>query len=162
MPSARPNPVTFEAEILGRGPNGAWAYVRFPFEALEIFGRKGQIAVRGAINGFAYRNSLMPRGDGSHILGVSKELQQGANAVVGDIVTITLEFDDAPREVVVPADLQSSLKKSGTKAEAFEALSYSHRKEFVDWIESAKRPETRAARIEKTIVMLAERKTPKG
>lgn len=162
MPLAKPKLVTFEAEILGRGPNGAWAYVRFPFNAPEIFGRKGQIPVRGAINGFAYRNSLMPHGDGSHILGVNKVLQQGANAVIGDTVTITLEFDDAPREVVVPTDLQSALKKSGAQAKAFAALSYSHRKEFVDWIESAKRPETRATRIEKTIVMLAERKTPKG
>jgi hypothetical protein len=161
MPSAKPNPITFEAEILGRGPNGAWAYVRFPFDASEIFGRKGRVPVRGTINNFAFQNSLMPR-DGIHILGISKELQNGCNAVTGDTVTITVELDETPREVAVPTDLGSALKKSAAQAKMFAALSYSHKKEFIDWIESAKKPETRAARIEKTLIMLAERKTPKG
>jgi hypothetical protein len=161
MPPAKPKPITFEAEILGRGPNGAWAYVRFPLKALEVFGRKGQVPVRGTINGFAFRNSLMPR-DGIHILGISKELQEGAKAVTGDTVTITLQLDEAPREVAVPADLEAALKKSAGQAKAFAALSYSHKKELVDWIEGAKKPETRAARIEKTLIMLAEKKTPKG
>lgn len=162
MPLAKAKPITFEAEIWGRGPNSAWAYIRLPFNALEVFGRKGQIPVRGAINGFDYRNTLMPRGDGSHILGLNKDLQRGAKALPGDTVTVTLEFDEAPRDVVVPNDLQSILEKSDAQAKAFAALSYSHRKEFVDWIKSAKRPETRAARIDKTVIMLAQRKTPKA
>jgi hypothetical protein len=159
--ATKTKPLTFEAEILGRGPGGAWAYLRFPFSAEERFGRKGQVPIRGTINGFAFRNSLMPR-DGIHILGVSKELQQGAGAAVGDTVTVALELDDAPREVAVPADLQSALKKAPPQAGVFAVLSYSHKKEFVEWIESAKRPETRASRIEKTLAMLLERKTPKG
>jgi uncharacterized protein YdeI (YjbR/CyaY-like superfamily) len=44
----------------------------------------------------------------------------------------------------------------------FATLSYSHKKEYVDWIESAKKPETRASRIEKAITMIGTPKTPKG
>lgn len=160
-PLTKIKPITFQAELLGRGPGGAWVYLRFPFSVQDIFGRKGQVPVRGSINGFTFRNSLMPR-DGIHILGISKEIQQGANAAAGDTVAVTLELDDAPREVAVPADLESALGKSSPQSQAFLVLSYSHKKEFVDWIESAKKPETRAARIEKTLVMLAERKTPKA
>ncbi len=161
MAVTQAKPLTFEAEILGRGPGGAWAYLRFPFNAQETFGRKGQVPVRGTINSFAFRNSLMPR-DGIHILGVSKELQQGAGAAVGDTVTVVLELDDAPHEVSVPADLEAALRKAAPQAGVFAALSYSHKKEFVEWIESARKPETRAARIEKILAMLLERKTPKG
>ncbi len=161
MAAAKAKSLTFEAEILGRGPGGAWAYLRFPFGAQETFGRKGQVPVRGTINGFAFRNSLMPR-DGIHILGVSKELQQGAGAAIGDTVTVALELDDSPREIAVPADLEAALKKAQPQAGTFAALSYSHKKEFVEWIESAKKPETRANRVEKTLAMLLERRTPKG
>ena len=76
MPRAKPKPITFEAEILGRGPNGAWAYVCFPLNASEIFGRKGQMPIRGTINGFEFPKLSYARG-GIHIIGISKELQFG-------------------------------------------------------------------------------------
>jgi uncharacterized protein YdeI (YjbR/CyaY-like superfamily) len=77
-------------------------------------------------------------------------------------VHVNLAFDDAPRTVNVPADLMSALARVPAHAQSFDALSYSHKREFVDWIESAKKPETRASRIEKAIAMIGTRKTPKG
>ena len=161
MPKSQATPLKFKAQLAGRGPSGAWTYLQVPFSVPEVFGRKGQVPVRATINGFTFRNSLMPRA-GVHILGVGKDILAGAGAATGDTVEVELAFDDAPRTVDVPADLEAALAKHPTHAKSFAALSYSHKKEYVDWIESAKKPETRLNRIEKAIALLAARKTPKG
>jgi uncharacterized protein YdeI (YjbR/CyaY-like superfamily) len=77
-------------------------------------------------------------------------------------VQVELALDDTPRTVAVPADLEAALARTRAQAEPFAKLSYSHKKELVDWIESAKKPETRANRIEKALAMIGARKTPKG
>jgi hypothetical protein len=161
MPKAAANPLKFKAELVSRGPGGAWTYLQIPFSVPEIFGRKGQVPVRATINGFTFRNSLMPRA-GVHILGVGKDILASAAANPGDTVQVELALDDVPRTVTVPADIEAALAKAPAQQQSFNALSYSHKKEYVDWIESAKKPETRLNRIEKMAEMLAARKTPKG
>jgi hypothetical protein len=161
MAKPQSNPLSFKTELLSRGPGGAWTYLEVPFSVPEVFGRKGQVPVRATINGFTFRNSLIPRA-GVHILGLSKDVLEGAGVAPGDTVKIDLAFDDAPRTVEAPADLLAALAPVPEQAKAFEALSYSHKKEYVDWITGAKKPETRAGRIEKAVSMLAERKTPRG
>jgi hypothetical protein len=154
-------PLKFKAELVGRGPGGAWTYLQIPFSIPEVFGSRGQVPVRATINGFSFRNSLMPRA-GVHILGVGKDILAAAGAATGDTVQVELAFDDAPRIVAVPADLEAALAKMPSHAKAFAALSYSHKKEYADWIESAQKPETRLNRIEKALELIAARKTPKG
>jgi hypothetical protein len=161
MSNVRSNPLKFRAKLVGRGPGGAWTYLAIPFSVPEVFGRKGQVPVRATVNGFTFRNSLMPR-QGIHILGIGKDILAGAGAATGDTVQVELEFDDAPRTVTVPADLKAALLRAPLQAQAFAALSYSHKREYVDWIESAKKPETRSNRIDKAVAMIAVRKTPKG
>jgi len=161
MSKAQSNPLQFKTQLVGRGPGGAWTYLEVPFSVPEVFGRKGQVPVRATINGFTFRNSLMPRA-GVHILGVGKDILAGARANPGDTVQVELAYDDAPRTVTVSADFESALMKYPAQEKAFAALSYSHKKEYADWIESAKKPQTRLNRIEKAIEMLAARKTPKG
>ena len=62
---------------------------------------------------------------------------------------VSVVLDTAPREVTVPEDLAAAFDDAGRAQ--FDALAYSHRKEWVRWIEETKKPETRAARIEKTV-----------
>jgi len=161
MTKANSNPLKFKAQLTPRGPNGAWTYLEIPFSVPEVFGKKGQVPVRATINGFTFRNSLMPR-KGVHILGIGKDVLAGASASPGDTVQVELALDDAPRTVAIPADLEAALAQVPAQAESFAKLSYSHKKEFADWIESAKKPETRAARIQKAVTMIGTHKTPKG
>jgi uncharacterized protein YdeI (YjbR/CyaY-like superfamily) len=93
-------------------------------------------------------------------MAVNKELQAAAKAGVGDTVKVTMEPDTAPRRVTVPAWLRKALKTAG-QDETFNALSYSHKKELVDWLCDAKKPATHARRIEKCVAMLAKRNPPK-
>lgn len=76
----------FEAKLMSKGPGGAWTYLPIPFDVREVFGTKSRVAVAGTMNGFAFRNSLMPEGDGTHSMMVGKELQTGAGARAGDSV----------------------------------------------------------------------------
>jgi hypothetical protein len=146
---------SFEAKLEAKGPGGAWTFILIPFDVAEAFGSKARIAVAGAINGFEFHTSLMPEGDGSHSMMVGKELQAGANARAGDVVTVTLWRDDQQRVIATPADLEQALRANRLAAELFETMTYSQRKEYIDWINHAKQALTRTNRIAKAVDMLA-------
>lgn len=153
---------TFSVKLIGRGPKGAWAHMDVPFSVEEAFGTRARVAVRGTVNGFPFRSSLMPRGAGVFYMAINKEMQEGAKAKIGDTVRVVMEPDTAPRTVTIPPYLKKALQAAPAQDRIFAALSYSHKKEYVDWIAQAKQPETRARRIEKMLKTLIERQAAKG
>ena len=152
----------FTAVLERPDATGTWTFLRVPFDVQEAFGSRARVAVKGTVNGVAIRSSLMPQGDGTHILVVNKSIRTQAHAEAGDTVRVTLEQDTAPRTVAIPLDLKSALAEDGAAPSAFEVMSYSHQKEYVEWIESAKRLETRAKRIAKAVPMIRENRRLKG
>jgi uncharacterized protein YdeI (YjbR/CyaY-like superfamily) len=96
----------------------------------------------------------MPNGDGTHAMMVNKALQAGAKAVAGDVVTVAMSVDRSERVVEIPPELAQALAANEGAATAFEVLSYSHRKEFAEWVAAAKRAETRLGRAEKSVAMI--------
>jgi hypothetical protein len=140
----------FKTRLENVGPSGAWLHVKIPFDVEKTFGTKARLSVKGTINGFAFQSSIFPDGEGKHTMMINKAMQKGANAVRGDVVDMVLEPDTEPRIVEVPTDLKTLLTKSKTK-DVFEKMTYSRKKEYVEWIESAKREETRTARVQKII-----------
>jgi len=93
------------------------------------------------------------------MIGLLKAIRDAIGKDVGDTVHVTVERDTEERTVTVPVDLAAALRKDPTADAAFEKLSYTHRREFVQWIEEARRPETRERRIGKTVEMVKEGKT---
>ena len=148
----------FKVRLTSRGPGGAWTFLEIPFSVEKAFGSKARVAVTGTMNGFAFQNSLLPQGDGTHAMAVSKALQAGAKARAGDLVSIAMEVDRSERVVVVPAELKQVLAAHLQAKAAFDSLSYSHRKEFADWVASAKQEGTRQSRAEKSIAMVLAKK----
>src|SRR5207253_3232715 len=106
-----------------------------------------RVPVRVTLNGVEYRSTIAIYG-GRYYLPARKEICKAAKLVPGGRARVSLEVDTAPRTVVVPADLANALSTAKLRA-GFDAFSFSHRKEFVDWVTSAKRAETRAVRIPK-------------
>jgi hypothetical protein len=145
----------FKAKLEGRGRSGAWSTIRAPFDVEKAFGSRARVSVRGTINGFAYRSSIFPDGDGNHFMMVNKAMQAGAEVGPGDVVVVIMERDDAPRAVAVPAELAAALRRSKAAREFFEGLSASCRKEYAEWVRGAKRDETRAKRAGQAVEMLA-------
>jgi hypothetical protein len=149
---------TFEAPLKRPEGVGTWTYVDIPFDILAAFGAKGQIKVKGTVNGCPFRSSARPHGDGSHYLVVNQTIRAAIGATQGDVVQVDLEPDTGPRTVEVPADLAGALQADAAAQQAFTRLPYSHQKEYVDYLESAKRPETRQKRVIQ-IVEAAKAKT---
>jgi len=147
----------FKAKLTSRGPSGAWTFLEIPFNVEEAFGSKARVAVAGTMNGFPFQNSLMPRGDGTHSMMVSKTLQAGAKASAGDPVSVVMDIDRSERIVEIPSELREGLVRNKRASVAFEALSYSHRKEFAEWIAGAKKQETRRSRAERSIDMILKK-----
>lgn len=121
---------------------------------IEALGGTGRIPVKATFNGIPYRGSIVRMG-GASVLGVQKAIMAGAGVEPGDSLHVVVENDHEPRSVEVPDDLASALRANAVARRRFDSLSYSHRREYVASITEAKRPETRARRIARTIEMLA-------
>ena len=141
----------FRAKI--EAGDGGGAYVLFPFDIEKEFGTKGKVPVQALFNASPYAGSLIKYGHRLHMLGVPKAIRQQIGAGPGDTVNVELWKDDQPRTVEVPAPLQQAMKRAGV-LKVFEALSYSHRREYCRWITEAKKEETRLKRIGKAIDLL--------
>ena len=124
-----------------------------PFDIQEVFQTRGRVPVRGTINGFPFRSSLMPMG-GCHRLVVNKTIRDGARVKAGDTVTVQMERDEAERVVEPPLPLRKALAKSKAAQENWARLSYTHQKEIARSITDAKQEETRARRLEKVMAIL--------
>jgi len=135
----------FQAEI--EEGRGGGAYVVVPFGVAEAFGTRGQLRVKGTIDGQPFKSSMAPMGGGHHVLGLHKATRDAIGKSVGDTVTLEVQPDTEERTVIVPNDFRKALATDPVAKQAFDRFAYTHRKEYVGWIESAKRPETRQRRI---------------
>lgn len=140
----------FDAAITSEGDGGSWPCIWIPFDVETTFGKKGRVAVKGMINGHPFRSSIFSNGSGSHLMMVNKDMRAATGVSVGSTAHFTMEPDNVERTVSVPDDLAEVLEARGQR-KRFDALSYSHRKQLVDGIEGAKKPETRAARVLKAV-----------
>ena len=132
--------------------------VEVPLDVPAVFGQ-ARAPVRVTVNGHTIRTRVAKYG-GKYYVGFNREVREAAGIHDGDTLTLELERDDAPREVEVPADFAKALEDGGVR-EDFDALSFTHRKEYVRWIEEAKRDATRQRRLEQAVIMLGEGvKTP--
>lgn len=117
-------------------------------EALNA-GRRAPVVV--TVGGYSYRTTVAPYG-GAYYVPLAAEHRAAAGVAAGQEVDVSIELDTAPREVTLPEDLDAALDDDARVA--YERLSFTHRKEWVRWVEEAKKPETRTTRIEKTVAGL--------
>jgi hypothetical protein len=151
----------FEATLCSSGRGGG-TYVDVPQDVSEALGQRGRVPVRASVNGVAFRGSLMPTGGGRHCLGVTKAQLAEAGVAQGDAVQVELAVDAEPRVVEPPGDLAAALTSEPQARARFDGLSYTHRREYVRWIEEAKRAETRQRRVQRAVELLLEKvKTPR-
>jgi hypothetical protein len=149
--------LTFTTTLERRGPAAA---VILDDEQVAVLGEGAKrFPVRATVNGYAWRTSVARMG-GEFLLGLNREVRDGAGVQAGDEVEVTVELDTAPREVEVPDALAAALASDAAARAAFEGLAFTHRKEYARWIAEAKREETRARRVEQALERLRAGKPP--
>ena len=145
--------------------NLGWVIIRIPFDVTKIWGVRGQLRVKGEINGFAFRTSLFPTGRGYHYLLVNKRMQAGGHARAGSTAHFCLEPDLEVRKATVPMELKRALSQDRSLQRWFDNLSYSIRRWIADLIAQPKSAEARVRRAEQIAEQLlttmeAERELP--
>lgn len=143
---------TFRTTLLLEGKTATG--IKVPAELVASLGSHKRPPVRVTIGNYTYRSTVAAYGD-VFMLPVSAENREAAGIKAGDEIEVTIELDTEPRTVEVPNDLAAALaEKPGTR-EAFDALSYTMRKEYVRQVETAKAQATRERRIAGIVAKLA-------
>ena len=122
---------------------------RVPFDLKEAFGR-ARPPVKVTIRGHTWRTTPGVYDGVGHVV-VNRAVKEATGVDAPDRVRVTMELDTEPRGVDVPDDLRAALRADPAARDAFARLSFTHAREYVEWVEGAKRPETRARRIATTV-----------
>lgn len=142
----------FRTKIQGKEA-GVVAAIAPPVDVIEWFGTRARVPIRGTINGFPFRSSLMPCGN-ARMMPVNKTLCQGARVQPGDFVEVVIERDNEERTVKSPPELQKQLAKSKAAQTNWEKMSFTNKKEMANAISGAKREETKERRLAKVMEVL--------
>ncbi len=140
--------------------DGGMCIIPLPFDPRSIFG-KVRAPVKVTVRGFTYRSTIASMGAGPFIP-LRRSHREAAGLKGDETVRVTVELDTEKREVKPPAELVKALKAQPGLWESWQALSYTHQREHVEAIEEAKKPETRARRIEAAVEMIRGRLKARG
>ena len=121
--------------------------LQVPDDVVAALGGGKRPPVTVTLGGYGYRTTVAPMG-GAFWIPLAAEHREAAGLQAGQEVDVRVELDTATRETPLPEDLAAALDDDARAF--FDGLAPSHRKEWVRWVEEAKKPETRAARVEKT------------
>jgi hypothetical protein len=143
--------IRFRAQLQPRGP--AAAVVLDDAQVAEVGEGARRFPVVATVNGYIWRTSVARMG-GEFLVGLSREVRQGAGVQAGDEVDVTIELDSAPRDVEVPEALAAALAADPQAKAAFEGMAFTHRKEYARWVTEAKRDETRQRRVQQALEMI--------
>jgi antitoxin component of MazEF toxin-antitoxin module len=119
-------------------------FVRVPDAVMKAFDGRIRVPVRVAVNGVEHRTTICDMGMGPAI-GIPATVRRAARVERGDRIMLSLEIDREERKVDIPPDFARDM--TATERRTYDSMSYTHRKEYVQWIEAAKKPETRVRRI---------------
>lgn len=142
--------VTYSTVVLGEGNH---ASLLIPDAVLAELGANRRAPLKVTINGYTYQSTATGVGGECRVVFPQRD-RAAAGASSGETVSVTLELDSGHREVEMPDALTKALAAAGLR-DAFEALTYSKRKEFARQVAEAKTEETRAKRVAKVLEALS-------
>lgn len=141
---------TFTALLEPDGTALNWVVARVPFDIKQAWpARKGR-RVKGEMEGFAFRTTLIsyPQGGGLFLM-VNKKMQAGAGVRKGQKARIWLEPDLEEREILLPEELKRELNSDRALRKWYDGLSDSMRREIGKWADEPKGAASRQKRAEK-------------
>ncbi len=148
--------IRFRAQLQRRGP--AAAVVLDEAQVATVGQGAKRFPVVATVNGYTWRTSVTRMG-GEFLVGLNREVRDAAGVQVGDEAEVTIELDQASREVEVPEALAAALAAEPQVAASFERMAFTHRKEYARWIAEAKQAETQQRRVAQAVEMIRAGKT---
>ena len=143
--------IRFEAQVQRAGDS---TILRLPDEASAKLPSRGQVAVKGVMNGHAFQAVLEPDGRRGHWLKVDKKLQRALAASEGDTVALKVEPTKDWPEPDMPEDFQTALADAPDISGLWKSITPMARWEWVRWINATKNLQTRERRVEVCIAKL--------
>lgn len=141
--------------VLEAAERGSGCGIRLPFDPKAVFGR-ARAPVQVTIDDHnPFRTTVAIYG-GTGWIGLRLDQRAEFGVAVGDRVRVRVAFDDAPRTVELPPELAKTFAEAPDAASAYERLSYTHRREYAQWVGEAKKAETREARAAKAVRLLLQ------
>jgi len=156
--SENPSKIRFAAKLLRPATTAksvSWAFLTLPKDASARLPSRSMTSVEGTINGFFFRATLEPDGQGSHWLKVEGKLKRAAGVAIGDDVELEIAPAEKEPEPKVPADFREALAAAPKARELWSKITTIARRDWISWIVSARQPDTRARRITNACSMLA-------
>ena len=152
--------IRFKAKLVrpASPKNATWTFLVLPKAASAKLPTRAMTTVEGSFDGAHFKATLEPDGNGSHWLKVPKTLREAAGAEAGDTVALEIAPSDEQLEPSVPADLRKSLAGNPAAKATWDATTTVARRDWVAWMTSGKKAETRDKRLRATIDMLEQGK----
>jgi len=136
---------------------GGWTYVEITEDLSSQKARFGTVKVKGKVDDYAFKDyKLMPMKNGNLFFPIKAEIRKKIGKEAGDNVNVVLYADNQPTEI--PEELMLCFLDDQFAHQTFLSYTEGQQKEFIDWINEAKRVETKVNRIAKTLNKLAEGK----
>ena len=160
MPTRAPARVRFKARLLrpATPANADWAFLVLPQAASSKLPTRSQVSVDGTFGTAPFQATLEPDGQGSHWLKVEKELLDAAGVAAGDMVALDVASVAEEPEPVVPPDLRDALDAHADAKATWDDITPVARRDWIQWMTSGKKAETRVKRIATGCDMLASGK----
>lgn len=135
--------------------DGSACFIPVPFDPKTVFG-KVRAPVKVTLNGYTYRSTIATMG-GPLCIPLRRSNREAAGLEGGEKLEVRIELDTGKREITPPRDLVRALKAAPPAWDRWRELSFSHQREYVEAIDEAKKPETRARRVEGAVRMVRSR-----
>jgi hypothetical protein len=155
----------FQAQLERMRSNLGWIIAYIPFDVAKVWETRGQLKVKGEINGFVFRGCLFPTREGRHFMLVNKEVQKGARAYENSVARFAIEADREVRSYEIPDELKAIFRQDRSLQKWHHALNASRRNDIAKWTSEPKSSVSRLRRAEQIAermisVMEAERELP--
>lgn len=143
--------VSFSAKLFrpgGADKGASWAFLNLPDDASQKLPVRSMVSVEGTFNGHPFQTTLIPDGQGGHWMKVDEKLREATGAQIGHVIEAEIAPAAKEPEPEVPEDVLQALATAGEKAkETWAAITPMARRDWVFWVVSGKKAETRLKRI---------------
>jgi hypothetical protein len=144
-------PKTFRATLEQSGT----PLIEVPAKIVESFGGRKRLPVKVTLNGFTFRTTIAVYG-GRYYIGVNKKNREESRVEAGQTITVKVDVDTDERKVTPPPELARAFRRNAGARRFFDTLSFTHQREYAEWVAEARQLETRRRRAERAVEMLAE------